>query len=237
MPFAEMEPPASRNGSGPKQTPWYKKEFSIGKAVKAEDLMNFSRQTASFLRAGIPLVDALAILSEDNNNKAMVAIVEGIRVSLQQGSGLAVSMSRHPKVFPSYYVSMVRSAELTGRLDDTMDQLSGYLERDLTELPDYCAAVARACDAKIPPNYPVVGADAFRTATGVAVVVDGLATGDGNRGHDLGRGLLTCWCGRQRAPRGRSRSRCCTRRSPGRRGRRTSGAWCSTSDTPGTRSC
>src|SRR5206468_12941770 len=45
--------------------------------------------------------------------------------------------------------------------------LMGYPDRDLTDLPDYCAAVARACDAKIPPNYPVVGADAFRTATGV----------------------------------------------------------------------
>jgi 2-isopropylmalate synthase len=45
--------------------------------------------------------------------------------------------------------------------------MMGYLDRDLTSLPDYCAAVARACDVSIPPNYPVIGADAFRTATGV----------------------------------------------------------------------
>lgn len=45
--------------------------------------------------------------------------------------------------------------------------MMGYLERDLTTLPDYCAVVARACDVLIPPNYPVVGRDAFRTATGV----------------------------------------------------------------------
>jgi len=45
--------------------------------------------------------------------------------------------------------------------------MMGYLERDLTSLPAYCAAVSRACDVDIPCNYPVVGADAFRTATGV----------------------------------------------------------------------
>lgn len=45
--------------------------------------------------------------------------------------------------------------------------MMGYLERDLTSLPAYCAAVSRACDVPIPVNYPVVGADAFRTATGV----------------------------------------------------------------------
>jgi 2-isopropylmalate synthase len=45
--------------------------------------------------------------------------------------------------------------------------MMGWIERDLTPLPGYCEAVARACDVTIPPNYPVVGADAFRTATGV----------------------------------------------------------------------
>jgi 2-isopropylmalate synthase len=45
--------------------------------------------------------------------------------------------------------------------------MMGYIERDLTTLPDYCRAVSRACDVPIPPNYPVIGADAFRTATGV----------------------------------------------------------------------
>jgi isopropylmalate/homocitrate/citramalate synthase len=45
--------------------------------------------------------------------------------------------------------------------------MMGYIDRDLTTLPDYCRAVSRACDVPIPPNYPVIGADAFRTATGV----------------------------------------------------------------------
>ena len=45
--------------------------------------------------------------------------------------------------------------------------MMGYIDRDLTTLPAYCEAVSRACDVPIPANYPVVGADAFRTATGV----------------------------------------------------------------------
>jgi 2-isopropylmalate synthase len=58
--------------------------------------------------------------------------------------------------------------------------MMGYLDRDLSSLPDYCHAVARACHVRIPPNYPVVGADAFRTATGVhaAAVVKAFRKGD-----------------------------------------------------------
>jgi 2-isopropylmalate synthase len=58
--------------------------------------------------------------------------------------------------------------------------LMGSIERDLTSLPAYCQAVARACDVRIPPNYPVIGADAFRTATGVhaAAVVKAFRKGD-----------------------------------------------------------
>src|SRR5204862_794472 len=58
--------------------------------------------------------------------------------------------------------------------------MMGYIDNDLTKLPAYCRAVARACDVRIAPNYPVIGADAFRTATGVhaAAVVKAYRKGD-----------------------------------------------------------
>src|SRR5207237_1791788 len=58
--------------------------------------------------------------------------------------------------------------------------MMGYIDRDLTTLPAYCQAVARACDVPIATNYPVIGADAFRTATGVhaAAVVKAYRMGD-----------------------------------------------------------
>ena len=119
--FSDIEA-AARNGAAKKnKTPWYKREFNIGKAVKAEDLMNFSRQAASFLRAGIPILDSLAVIAEDNGNAKFVEVLDDLRRSLRSGTGLGRAMARHPKVFPAYYVSMVSSAELTGRLDDTLE--------------------------------------------------------------------------------------------------------------------
>jgi type IV pilus assembly protein PilC len=113
------------------KVPWYKREYHIGRSVKAEEVMNFSRQAASFLRAGIPILDALTVFADDNPNRKMVEVLDDVRRSLRSGSSLAGALARHPKVFPNYYVSMVRSAELTGRLDDVLDQLASYLERDL----------------------------------------------------------------------------------------------------------
>jgi 2-isopropylmalate synthase len=58
--------------------------------------------------------------------------------------------------------------------------MMGYIDRDLSGLGAYCSAVARACDVRIPPNYPVIGTDAFRTATGVhaAAVMKAYKKGD-----------------------------------------------------------
>ena len=93
--------------------------------------MNFSRQAASFLRAGIPVLDSLTVLAEENDNTAMVKVLNDLRRDLRSGTSLGEAIGAHPKVFPNYYIAMVRSAELTGRLDDTLDQLASYLERDI----------------------------------------------------------------------------------------------------------
>ena len=77
--------------------------------------------------------------------------------------------------------------------------LMGSIERDLTALPAYCQAVARACDVRIPPNYPVVGADAFRTATGVhaAAVVKAFRKGDRGLMDAVYAGVPASLVGRQ----------------------------------------
>lgn len=126
----------TRPGSAPApgsaaKVPWYKREYHLGRAIKAEEVMNFSRQMSSFLRAGIPILDALTVFAEDNANTKMVEVLDEVRRALRSGSSFAAALSEHPKVFPAYYVSMVRSAELTGRLDDVLDQLAAYIERDL----------------------------------------------------------------------------------------------------------
>jgi type IV pilus assembly protein PilC len=101
------------------------------KKVKRVDLMNLSRQLAAFLRAGIPLLAAIAVLGEESKKPAVTRVLGEIGDSLRGGSTFADAVDRFPADFPPFYRGILRSAELTGRLDTVLDQLSVYLDRDL----------------------------------------------------------------------------------------------------------
>jgi type IV pilus assembly protein PilC len=101
------------------------------KRVKAKELMAFSRQLAAFVRAGIPILDGLALLAEDTTNPTMKRALADIEDSLRRGDSLSSALERSPKVFPKAYRSMLRSAELTGNLDTVLERVAGYLERDV----------------------------------------------------------------------------------------------------------
>ena len=124
-------PPPPPRATHPNKKPWYNRDFYIGRAVDPEEVMNFSRQAASFLRAGIPILDSLAIVGEESASKKMTEVLDDVRTRVRGGASLGDAIALHPKVFPGYYIAMVRSAELTGQLDDVLDQLSGYMERDI----------------------------------------------------------------------------------------------------------
>jgi type IV pilus assembly protein PilC len=126
---APVAPPATY-GEEPKK-PWYQAEFYIGRAVKPEELMNFSRQAASFLKAGVPILDALSVVGEENASKKMQEVLADVQRRLRMGSSFGDAVAQHPKVFPGYWVAVVRSAELTGRLDSALEKLSEYLEREV----------------------------------------------------------------------------------------------------------
>src|ERR1700730_10194004 len=111
--------------------PWYKREYFVGRSVKREEVMNFSRQTASFLRAGVPILDSLAVVAEESASKKMQEVLIDMLRRLHAGSSFGDAIAVHTRVFPGYYIAVVRAAELTGQLDDALDQLSGYLEREL----------------------------------------------------------------------------------------------------------
>ncbi|MEP6661565.1 MAG: type II secretion system F family protein [Acidimicrobiales bacterium] len=111
--------------------PWYRRDFYVGRAVKPEIVMNFSRQAASFLRAGIPILEALAIVAEESSSEKMTEVLEDVQERLRYGSSFSEAIEVHPKVFPGYYIAMVRASELTGALDDVLEQLAGYIERDV----------------------------------------------------------------------------------------------------------
>jgi type IV pilus assembly protein PilC len=102
-----------------------------GPRVKREELMHLSRQMAAFIRAGLPILDAVHTISEDTENSSVRRMMEDIEDGLRAGERFSDCLDRHAKVFPDYYRGIVRSAELTGQLDVVLARLAVYLERDL----------------------------------------------------------------------------------------------------------
>ncbi len=107
-----------------------KKEVSAPR-VKRQEVMHLSRQLGAFVRAGIPILEAVQVLGEEATNSSMQRMLADIEDGLRGGDTFSDCVDRHPKVFPQFYRGILRSAELTGELDTVLDQLSEYMERDL----------------------------------------------------------------------------------------------------------
>ncbi len=98
------------------------------KPVSALDLMLFSRQMYTLLKAGVPIMRALAGLQESTQSPAFAAMLQDLRESLDSGRELSTALRRHPTIFSPFYVSMIKVGEMTGMLDETFIRLYTYLE-------------------------------------------------------------------------------------------------------------
>ncbi|MBI5897677.1 MAG: type II secretion system F family protein [Rhodocyclales bacterium] len=96
-------------------------------SVEHLDVLLFSRQLHTLLRAGVPIMRALAGLQESSTNPAMREVLQDVRESLDSGRELSHSLARHPKVFSPFYISMVRVGEMTGRLEEVFIRLFDHL--------------------------------------------------------------------------------------------------------------
>lgn len=96
--------------------------------ISSLDIMLFSRQMYTLLRAGIPIMHALSGLQSSTENKRFAQLVGELRQGLDGGRELSTAMSEHPKVFDSFYISMVRVGETTGMLDNIFLRLFHHLE-------------------------------------------------------------------------------------------------------------
>ncbi len=104
--------------------------LSFGKKkIKIDDLVIFSRQLATMVDAGIPLVGALDILGEQIENKAFGDIISKVRNDVETGSSLSDALWKHKKTFSALFVSMVKAGESSGMLDEILDRLATYLEK------------------------------------------------------------------------------------------------------------
>src|SRR5215218_6813597 len=99
--------------------------------VKREEVMHLSRQLGAFIAAGLPLVDAVNLIGQEASNNTIRKLMTETEVGLRGGDTLSDCFDRYPRVFPEFYLGILRSAELTGRLDSVLKQLAEYLERDL----------------------------------------------------------------------------------------------------------
>jgi type IV pilus assembly protein PilC len=102
-----------------------------GPRIKKEEVMHLSRQVAAFLRAGLPILDAVHTIGAESESSSVRRMMNEIEDGLRTGERFSDCLDRFPKVFPPFYRGIVRSAELTGELDTVLAQLSRYIERDL----------------------------------------------------------------------------------------------------------
>ena len=117
------------------------------KKVKAKDLAVFTRQFSVMIDAGLPLVQCLEILAQQQDNKYFQQVLLQVRQDVEEGSTLAAAMARHPKVFDQLYSNMVEAGETGGILDLILQRLSTFIEkivklkRDVISAMIYPAAV------------------------------------------------------------------------------------------------
>ena len=97
--------------------------------VKTDDLVVFSRQFTTLIESGIPVVECLAILQDQVENPYFKGVIALILKDVREGSALSNALSKHRKVFPDIYLSMVEAAEASGNLPDILDRVSVYLEK------------------------------------------------------------------------------------------------------------
>ena len=129
----------------------------LARPVTAEDTLVLTRQLYTLQKAGVPILRALAGLEASTAHPGVIALLQDVRASLDQGRELATAFARHPAVFDNFYVAMTRVGELTGRLTEVFQRLAEHLEFEL----DIRARIKQAL------RYPFM----VVVAIGVALVV------------------------------------------------------------------
>ena len=103
--------------------------FELGGGVTDKDLVIFTRQFATMINAGLPLIQALEILASQSENKQLRKAVGEVRIQVEGGATFADALQKHPKVFDELYVNMVHAGEVGGLLDTILGRLAKHIEK------------------------------------------------------------------------------------------------------------
>jgi len=104
--------------------------ITIGSGVKTREIVVFTRQFATMINAGLPLVQSLTILAEQSENPKLRETINAVLHDVQSGQTLAEAMKRHPRIFTDLYVNMIAAGEAGGILDVIMGRLATFLEKN-----------------------------------------------------------------------------------------------------------
>jgi len=125
--------------------------------ISRADIILFTRQLATFVGAGVPMTRALGTMAQEAS-PLFKRVILSVLDDLERGQNLSEALLKHPKVFPTLYIDLIRVAELTGNLEATLTELAGYLRRDLNTARRVQAAMI----------YPAV---ILVVATGVVIIL------------------------------------------------------------------
>lgn len=105
------------------------RDIYIGKPLKHKEFVLFLRQFSTLLEAGILLIDSIDLLAEQTDSKALKEALGTISVEVKEGIALSDSMKKYPKLFPELLVQMIHSGEISGQLEDVMNRMATYFEK------------------------------------------------------------------------------------------------------------
>ncbi len=97
--------------------------------IKLDEILLFSSQLSAMVEAGLPLLRCLQSFRKEIENRRFRGVIDAVSTEVEEGSTLHDALARHPTVFSSLFVNMVRAGEVSGRLDQTLSQLTNYLEK------------------------------------------------------------------------------------------------------------
>ncbi len=106
-----------------------KRRMSAGKSIKPKDLAIFTRQLATMMKAGVPLLQAFDIVGRGNPNPRVTKLLNDIRTDVETGTSLSVAFRKFPLYFDALYCNLVEAGESAGILDQLLDRLAVYMEK------------------------------------------------------------------------------------------------------------
>lgn len=110
-------------------TPFYRRSLGLFEHIKQKDIVILSRQLATLFEAKVPVVESLRIIISELPSPALQKGIAQLLDDIQGGASMSQAMARHPRIFSSFYVNMVRSGEESGKLEGIFSYLADYLER------------------------------------------------------------------------------------------------------------